>query len=140
MVIRAKRLKPRRKVAREFAQLQDLQKEDRLGPEGVDKIITSPHDGDSRDVNDDNTSNWGQESSSEKGTSTDDPVCSLMSFPNGNVQKVHESPEMFYDTNDIEVQCPEGQTIGVKRKSLTTKMNPSEKPKARRRNPEGGNG
>jgi len=29
---------------------------------------------------------------------------------------------------------------GVKRKSQTTNMNPQEKPKARRRNPEGGNG
>ena len=33
MVIRAKRMRPRRKVAREFAQLQGLQKEDKLSPE-----------------------------------------------------------------------------------------------------------
>ena len=33
MVIRAKRKKPRREVAREYAQLQDLQKEDNLSPE-----------------------------------------------------------------------------------------------------------
>ena len=38
-----------------------------------------------------------------------------------------------------EVQCPERQTIGVKRKSLTANMNPQEKPEARRRNPEGEN-
>ena len=46
--------------------------------------------------------------------------------------KVHESPEKLHDTKETEVQGPEGQTIGVKRKSLTTNMNPQEKPKARR--------
>ena len=77
--------------------------------------------------------NWDDESSSQNGTSTDDCIGSLMSFQKGNVQAVHES-------TGTEIQGPEGQTIGVKRKSLTTKMNPQEKPKARRRNPEGENG
>ena len=84
--------------------------------------------------------NWDPESSSEKGTSMDESVGSLVSFPNGNVQKVHESLEKLKDTRGKEIQGPEGQTIGVKKKSLTTKMNPSDKTKARRRNPERGNG
>ena len=30
-----------------------------------------------------------------------------MSFPNGNVQKVHESPEKLHDINETGVQGPE---------------------------------
>ena len=75
-----------------------MQKEDRLGPEteltrstpvlmmGIRETPTTTAP----------VMNWGPESSSEKGTSTDDSVCSLMSFPNGNVQKVHETPERLY--------------------------------------------
>ena len=78
--------------------------------------------------------NWDQESSLEKGISTDDSVGSLVSFP-----KVHESLKKLNDTRETVIQGPEGQTIGMKRKPLTTKMNSSDKPKARRRNPERGN-
>ena len=46
----------------------------------------------------------------------DDPVGSLMSFPNGNVQAVHESPEKLQDSRGTVIQGPEEQTIGVKRK------------------------
>ena len=70
MVIRAKRTGPRRKVAREFALLQDVQKEDKLSLEmelrrsqpvlmmGIRETPTSST----------SIMNWDPESSSEKGT------------------------------------------------------------------------
>ena len=56
-----------------------------------------------------------------------------MSITNDIVQKVQANVEKLNDTRG-EVQGPEGQTIGLKRKPLT--MDPREK-KRRRRKPEG---
>ena len=84
----------RRKVAREFAQLQDLQKEDNLSPETEATRSTPVLMMGIRETSMSTTPvmNWGPEPSSEKGTSTGGFVCSLMNFSNGNVQKVRETP------------------------------------------------
>ena len=129
------RAQQRRKAAGAFAQLQDLQKEVKSSSDEEPTKQSTVLIIGIRETTQSTTlvMNSDDESISQNGTSTDDSVGSLVSLTNEIVQKVQANVEELNDTKR-EVQGPEEQIIGLKRKPQS--MDPREKTR-RRRNPEG---